>query len=249
MLEANAVLHGSVNGWFGYCFSDFGDEFEYATEVFVPVPQQHEQSQGSTALDDEDVVLSDDDEPHVKRHRMSGAGDASAGASAAAAQATTEKQPESQEKKREKVIVRKRASFTPLANAFNNPGSQQDSGDVKRKRQKAPYPVGFYLFQIMAGFRYQSKRSPRLSSKSQDTATLRLERNAVLNTLGDIKIDIPENFASSMFEQVPAVCAIIGGVLSQEAIKAVSQKDEPMNNWFFYNPFDSSGVVGKIPRH
>lgn len=46
-----------------------------------------------------------------------------------------------------------------------------------------------------------------------------------------------------MFGQVSPVCAILGGVLAQEIIKAVSQKDPPHNNFFFFTSEDSAGVV------
>lgn len=51
-------------------------------------------------------------------------------------------------------------------------------------------------------------------------------------------------FSSSMvYGQLSPVCAIVGGVLAQEIIKAVSQKDPPHNNFFFFNTQDGAGVV------
>lgn len=46
-----------------------------------------------------------------------------------------------------------------------------------------------------------------------------------------------------MFGQLSPVCAIVGGVLAQEIIKAVSQKDLPHNNFFFFSTLDGAGVV------
>ena len=42
------------------------------------------------------------------------------------------------------------------------------------------------------------------------------------------------------------VCAVTGGILGQELIKAVSQRDVPHNNFFFYNALDTSGTVDRI---
>ena len=42
------------------------------------------------------------------------------------------------------------------------------------------------------------------------------------------------------------VAAIVGGILGQEVIKAISNKDAPHNNFFFYNPLESCGVVETI---
>lgn len=41
-------------------------------------------------------------------------------------------------------------------------------------------------------------------------------------------------------------CAIIGGVIGQEVIKAISQKDPPLNNFFLFNGTEGSGYVVKI---
>ena len=41
-------------------------------------------------------------------------------------------------------------------------------------------------------------------------------------------------------------CAVVGGVLAQEVIKAISGKDAPHDNFFVYNPLSSSGVVERI---
>jgi len=42
------------------------------------------------------------------------------------------------------------------------------------------------------------------------------------------------------------VCAILGGVLGQEVIKAVSQKDEPICNYFYFDGLSGAGTARKI---
>jgi len=44
------------------------------------------------------------------------------------------------------------------------------------------------------------------------------------------------------------VCAITGGVLAQEIVKAISQKDEPISNLFVFDPVYGTGVVEKFSR-
>ena len=51
--------------------------------------------------------------------------------------------------------------------------------------------------------------------------------------------------ADLLFAELSPVCAIVGGVLAQEVIKAISNKDAPHNN-YFYNPLESYGVVETI---
>ena len=53
-------------------------------------------------------------------------------------------------------------------------------------------------------------------------------------------------FFRSVFGDISPVCAILGGVVGQEMIKAVSKKDTPHNNFFFFNSNDFSGVVENI---
>jgi ubiquitin-like 1-activating enzyme E1 A len=43
------------------------------------------------------------------------------------------------------------------------------------------------------------------------------------------------------------VCAIVGGVAAQEIIKIISANDAPLNNFFFYDSTEGSGVVERIP--
>lgn len=50
-------------------------------------------------------------------------------------------------------------------------------------------------------------------------------------------------FHRMVFGQVSPVCAIVGGVLAQEIIKAVSHKDPPHKNFFFFTTLDGAGVV------
>ena len=47
----------------------------------------------------------------------------------------------------------------------------------------------------------------------------------------------------NVFGKVSPACAIVGGVMAQEIIKAVSQKEAPHNNMFFLNPTKNVGFV------
>ncbi len=50
-----------------------------------------------------------------------------------------------------------------------------------------------------------------------------------------------------MFGELSPAAAVIGGVLAQEIIKAVSHKDVPIRNHFFFNgASDRAGVVEAI---
>ncbi|CAJ0949789.1 unnamed protein product [Ranitomeya imitator] len=48
---------------------------------------------------------------------------------------------------------------------------------------------------------------------------------------------------SYCFSEMAPVCAVVGGVLGQEVVKALSQRDPPHNNFFFFDGLKSSGIV------
>lgn len=45
------------------------------------------------------------------------------------------------------------------------------------------------------------------------------------------------------FSQVSPVAAIVGGMLAQEIIKIISNKEAPNANFFLFNPMESAGIV------
>ncbi|XP_039001386.1 SUMO-activating enzyme subunit 1B-1-like isoform X2 [Hibiscus syriacus] len=51
--------------------------------------------------------------------------------------------------------------------------------------------------------------------------------------------------------EFPPVCAVIGGILGQEVIKAISGKGDPLKNFFFFDAMDGKGLIEDIskPRH
>ena len=57
--------------------------------------------------------------------------------------------------------------------------------------------------------------------------------------------DTLEAYLSSSEELAP-VNAIVGGVLANEVLKAVSKKGEPFDNLFLYSMADGGGVIEKL---
>ncbi len=43
--------------------------------------------------------------------------------------------------------------------------------------------------------------------------------------------------------QLSPVAAIMGGIVAQEVVKLVSRKDDPINNWFFFDAMGGTGGV------
>ena len=70
------------------------------------------------------------------------------------------------------------------------------------------------------------------------------------NAMGDDSVNKKYELSAEITEncriQVPPVCAIIGGVLGQEAIKAIGLKEAPLDNWFLFNGDQMAGNVIRI---
>ncbi|XP_001607101.1 SUMO-activating enzyme subunit 1 [Nasonia vitripennis] len=101
----------------------------------------------------------------------------------------------------------------------------------------------YYLMLILLNFREKHKRDPLPSERS--TNILNDEAKAIIEkyNLGD-KMDHLLN--GDLYAQISPVCAIVGGVMGQEIIKTVSQKERPHNNLFIFNPNTLCGQVLRL---
>jgi hypothetical protein len=55
--------------------------------------------------------------------------------------------------------------------------------------------------------------------------------------------DLMEAWAADQGEELAPVAAIIGGVVANHVIRAVSRVNEPLRNLFFFGLFSNEGVV------
>ena len=85
-----------------------------------------------------------------------------------------------------------------------------------------------------------------VKSRDEDITLLNNLRNSMLKQMKVNDSVVSKDFYSYCFAELSPVCAIVGGVIGQEIIKAVSQKDPPHNNFFFYNGVNGEGLVDKI---
>jgi len=104
-------------------------------------------------------------------------------------------------------------------------------------------------------FSYQRKhqRFPRPKNADDFTEFMRVATSQTGNEGNKQPTD--ENFLRSLSSsstcELPWVCAIIGGILSQEIIKVLSGKDEPINNFFFFDgslDFTRQQQLGVVQR-
>merc|ERR1712179_216498 len=137
--------------------------------------------------------------------------------------------------------VKKEMAFVSLAETLKVDWSSELYS--KRIRRMDP---SFFLLQVMFAFKTEMGHNPRPASRKEDLAKLAELRDATLTKLSVPTTKIPDEMLGLLFAELSPVAAIVGGILGQEVIKAISNKDAPHNNFFFYNPVESCGVVETI---
>ncbi|XP_043475996.1 SUMO-activating enzyme subunit 1 [Leptopilina heterotoma] len=130
------------------------------------------------------------------------------------------------------TTVKKVSNYVPFENILN----------VKQlpKEDKV-----YYLLQILLNYREKHGSDP--TSRNTSLNPLKEESEAVIETyqLGDSLKSLLEG---NLYAQVSPVCAILGGVMGQEIIKTVSQKESPHDNLFLFNPDTMCGKILNLGR-
>uniref|UniRef100_A0A673UK26 SUMO-activating enzyme subunit 1 n=1 Tax=Suricata suricatta TaxID=37032 RepID=A0A673UK26_SURSU len=96
---------------------------------------------------------------------------------------------------------------------------------------------------LLLKFRTDKGRDPSSDAFGEDSALLLQIRNDVLDSLGVGPDLLPEDFVRYCFSEMAPVCAVVGGILAQEIVKALSQRDPPHNNFFFFDGMKGNGIV------
>lgn len=136
-----------------------------------------------------------------------------------------------------KVTKKNTMTFVPLQDAMDIDWS---SDQYKPKLLKMDF--SYFLMKILLRFRAEQNRYPKPAAQV-DKEILKSIRDSELTKL-EVPVDkVPDSVLDLVFAQVSPVCAIVGGVLAQEVIKAVSQKEAPHNNVFFFNPTNNLGQI------
>uniref|UniRef100_A0A3P8YP77 SUMO-activating enzyme subunit 1 n=1 Tax=Esox lucius TaxID=8010 RepID=A0A3P8YP77_ESOLU len=113
----------------------------------------------------------------------------------------------------------------------------------KAKSSLKRTPVDYFLLHVLLKFRTDKGRDPNPESFAEDSTLLRQIRDDVLEAMTLSSELLPHDFVSYCFSEMAPVCAVVGGVLGQEVVKALSQRDAPHRNFFFFDGMKGSGVV------
>ncbi|XP_026853451.2 SUMO-activating enzyme subunit 1 [Electrophorus electricus] len=138
----------------------------------------------------------------------------------------------------ETTMVKKMASFCSLKEALEvDWTSEEAKASLKRT------PPGYFLLHVLLKFRTDKGRDPHPGSYAEDSCLLLQIRDDLLEAVDVNPELLPDSFVSTCFSEMAPVCAVVGGVLGQEIVKALSQRDAPHRNFFFFDGLKGSGVV------
>lgn len=138
----------------------------------------------------------------------------------------------------ETKTIRRVESFVPLSQALEVDWTTPKYASQLRRTSSA-----YFIMQVMMEFVTLHGRMPDPARREEDVVEILTIKNALLDKLSIPPEKVKNEFAGLVFGQISPVCAILGGVIAQEIIKAVSQKDAPLKNFFFFNTLEGAGVV------
>uniref|UniRef100_A0A2R9ALI4 SUMO1 activating enzyme subunit 1 n=1 Tax=Pan paniscus TaxID=9597 RepID=A0A2R9ALI4_PANPA len=128
--------------------------------------------------------------------------------------------------------------FCPVKEAL-----EVDWSSEKAKAALKRTTSDYFLLQVLLKFRTDKGRDPSSDTYEEDSELLLQIRNDVLDSLGISPDLLPEDFVRYCFSEMAPVCAVVGGILAQEIVKALSQRDPPHNNFFFFDGMKGNGIV------
>ncbi|OAY64877.1 SUMO-activating enzyme subunit 1B-2 [Ananas comosus] len=120
--------------------------------------------------------------------------------------------------------------------------------DLPRKVSKL-----FFAMRVLDMFESSKERNPGETSISDLPEILKLrEEMCNAQSVKDYDSLVPQSLLERLLaagtKEHPPVCAILGGILGQEVIKAISGKGGPLKNFFYFDAADGKGVIEDISK-
>ncbi|KAL8042646.1 hypothetical protein ABFX02_09G066500 [Erythranthe guttata] len=108
----------------------------------------------------------------------------------------------------------------------------------------------YLAMRVIEKFEELESRIPGESSAS-DLPKVQKLRKQLSEAQSLDESQIPDSLLERLLEgriEFPPVSAIIGGILGQEVIKALSGKGDPLKNFFFFDATDGKGIIEDISK-
>ncbi|CAG9859237.1 unnamed protein product [Phyllotreta striolata] len=147
------------------------------------------------------------------------------------------------EKDHEKTTIKVQGviNYPELKKVLILPNTKQSADSIKKSKRRNEL---FYIMLALMEFRNKNNRNPAIESKEGDLKTLETIKADIfqLYEVDELKTKLPADIFELVFgEEVVPVCSVVGGVIAQEVIKAVSEKEVPVNNIFLFDPITFDG--------
>ncbi|KAL5033448.1 hypothetical protein BDV3_000431 [Batrachochytrium dendrobatidis] len=128
-----------------------------------------------------------------------------------------------------------------LSTTFNHPKID------KRWRRRA-HPL-YFAIRVVWEYWMKHRRYPDINMPSdlQELNTMKLQVTKLLECDGAfVEDELVRNVANMVSVEVSASCAVLGGILAQELLKALSRNDSPIHNVLLYDSWEAIAQVMKI---
>uniref|UniRef100_A0A914HH01 THIF-type NAD/FAD binding fold domain-containing protein n=1 Tax=Globodera rostochiensis TaxID=31243 RepID=A0A914HH01_GLORO len=212
---------GSVFGWVGYAFFDFNNH-----TFLISKPKEKDAIVESVLDEDCEDGLSDG--TTAKKMKMNGAG--SGGTSVDNTQQTMTLTIGDEEDSK----IKKNVSFPSFEHTF-----AVELGSKRFIRRKFNFPSTYFVVRAFFGL-MRGKAVEITHERVVDQWQRELSNIGSDETKQKISA---EDFSLFVCPALNPVCAIVGSIIAQEAIKSLSQNDEPLKSTFFYSALESCGTV------
>ena len=136
----------------------------------------------------------------------------------------------------ETVTVKKSLEFCSYATAMKENWSKRTRKELKYSSQV------FFILRILDKFQELHEKLPS-AIDSNELLTIKKQVLAE-NSMKDSFVS--DEFATHCVSILSPVAAIVAGVLGQEIIKAISMKDKPHQNFFFFDGLNHVGIVDDL---
>lgn len=93
---------------------------------------------------------------------------------------------------------------------------------------------------MLLEFRKRYNRDPDYEQRNEDIEKLKTIAAEIIALYNFPNLNLDDVYELIYGELTP-VCAILGGIIAQEVIKAVSHKEATINNIFLFDPVSYSG--------
>uniref|UniRef100_A0A7N0VEN2 Ubiquitin-like 1-activating enzyme E1A n=1 Tax=Kalanchoe fedtschenkoi TaxID=63787 RepID=A0A7N0VEN2_KALFE len=126
--------------------------------------------------------------------------------------------------------------------------SYEEAVAVPWKRLPRRMSKLYFALRVIEKFEQAEGRNPGETSEVDLPGVLKL-RKELCGAHDVAESFVPESLLARLVtdtREFPPVCAILGGILGQEVIKAISGKGDPVKNFFLFDVMDGKGKVEDV---